>query len=56
MIGGMSEEVLRRNELSKNTKLKVVHTTMTPKLLYGCEAWSLLKEGASHADKSVAEN
>ena len=44
MIGGIGEEVLRRKELSKNTKLKDVHTTMIPKLMYECEAWSLLKK------------
>ena len=37
MIGGMSEAVLRRRELSKDTKLKVVNATMMPSLLYGCE-------------------
>ena len=37
MIGGMSEVVLRRNKLSKNTKLKVVNTTMIPTLMYGRE-------------------
>ena len=40
IIGGMSEVVLRRNELSKNTKLKVVNATMIPTLMCGCEAWS----------------
>ena len=40
----MSEVVLRRNELSKNTKLKVVNATMIPTLMYGCEAWSLSKK------------
>ena len=44
VIGEMSEVVLRRNELGKNTKVKVVNTTMIPTLLYGCEAWSLLKK------------
>ena len=44
MIGGLSEVVLKRIELSKNTKLKVVNTTMIPKLMYGCEAWSLSKK------------
>ena len=44
MIGGMSEVVLRRNELSKNTKLKVVNATMIPTLMYGCEAWRLSKK------------
>ena len=38
MIGGMSEVVLRRNELSKNTKLTVSNATMIPMLMYGCEA------------------
>ena len=37
VIRGMSEVVLRRNELIKNTKLKVVNATMVPTLLYGCE-------------------
>ena len=45
MIGGMSEEVLRKNNLSKNTKkLKVVNATMIPTLMYECEAWSLSKK------------
>ena len=44
MIGGVSEVVLRRNELSKNTKVKVMNATMTPTLMYGCEAWSLSKK------------
>ena len=43
MIGGMSDVVLRRNELSKNTKLKIVNA-MIPMLMYGCEAWSLSKK------------
>ena len=47
MIGGMSEAVLRRRELSKGTKLKVVNATMMPSLLYGCEAWSLTKQQQS---------
>ena len=38
MVGGMSEAVLRRKELSKKTKLKVVNATMLPALMYGCEA------------------
>ena len=44
MIGRMSKVVLRRNELSKNTKLKLVNATMIPTLMYGCEAWSLSKK------------
>ena len=47
MIGGMSEAVLRRRELSKGTKLKVVNATIMPSLLYGCEAWSLTKQQQS---------
>ena len=47
MIGGMSEAVLRRRELSKGTKLKVVNATMMPSLLYGCEAWSVTKQQQS---------
>ena len=38
MIEGMSEVVLRRNKLSKNTKLNVVNATMIFTLMYGCEA------------------
>ena len=41
MTGRMSEVVLRRYELSKNTKLKVVNATVIPTLMCGCEAWSL---------------
>ena len=44
MIGGLSKVVLRSNELSKDTKLKVVNTTVIPMLMYGCEAWSLSKK------------
>ena len=54
MIGGMSEEVLRRNELSKNiNKLKVVNTTMIPTLMYRCEAWSLLKKLQSRVQATL---
>ena len=41
MVGGMSEAVLRRKELSKKIKLKVTNATMLPALMYGCEAWNL---------------
>ena len=37
VIGGLSEIVLRRKELSRNAKLKVMNATMMPTLLYGCE-------------------
>ena len=41
VAGGMNEAVLKRKELSRSTKLKVVNATMNPKLLHGCEAWCL---------------
>ena len=44
MVGGMSERVLKRRELSKRTKLTVVNAMMVPSLLYGCEVWSLTKQ------------
>ena len=44
MVGGMSERVLKRRELSKRTKLTVVNAMMVPLLLYGCEVWSLTKQ------------
>ena len=47
VIGGMSEIVLRRKELSRNTKLKVMNATLMPTLLYGCETWSLSKKKQS---------
>ena len=34
VIGGMSQEVLGRRELSKQTKLKVVNVTVMPVLMY----------------------
>ena len=39
----MNETVLKRKELSRSTKLKVVNVTMIPTLLYGCETWCLSK-------------
>ena len=44
MVGGMSDMVLNRKQLSKNTKLKVVNATMMSSLLYGCEVWSFTKQ------------
>ena len=41
VIGGMNEMVLRRKELNRSTKLKVVNATVMPTLMYGCETWSL---------------
>ncbi len=46
VIGGMSQEVLRRRELRKQTKL-VVNATVMPVLMYGCEAWAARKEQKS---------
>ena len=46
VIGGMSQEVLGRRELSKQTRLKVVNATMAV-LMYGCEAWAVRKEQKS---------
>ena len=43
VIGGMNETVLKRKELSRSTKLKMVNATMIPTLLYGCETWCLSK-------------
>ena len=47
VIGGMNEMVLRRKELSRSTKLKVVNATVTPTLMYGCKTWSLSKRQQS---------
>ena len=44
VIGGMNEIVMRRKELSRNTKLKVLNAVMMPTLMYGCEKWSLSKQ------------
>ena len=44
VIGGMNETVLKRKELCRSTKLKVVNATMIPTLLYGCEMWCLSKQ------------
>ena len=47
VIGGMNDAVLRRKELSRSTKIKVVNATMMPVLMYGCETWSLTKKQQS---------
>ena len=47
VIGGMNEIVLRRKELSRNTKLKVLNAVMMPTLLYRCKTWSLSKQQQS---------
>ena len=44
VIGGRSEAVLRRKDLSKKTKLKVMDATMLPTLVYGSEMWNLSKQ------------
>ena len=43
LIGGMNDTVLRRKELSRNTKMKVVNATVMPVLMHGRETWSLTK-------------
>ena len=43
VIGSMNETVLKRKELSRSTKLKVVNATMIPTPLCGCETWCLSK-------------
>ena len=47
VIGRMNEIVLRRKELSRNTKLKVLNVVIMPILMYGCETWSLSKQQLS---------
>ena len=47
VIGGMNEMQLRRMELSRSTKLKVVNAIVMPTLLYGCKTWSLSKRQQS---------
>ena len=44
VIGNMNETVLKRKELSRSTKLKMVNVTMIPTLLYGCEMKCLSKQ------------
>ena len=36
--GGMSQAILRRRELSKQTKLRVVNAMVMPVFMYGCKA------------------
>ena len=47
VIGGMNEIVMRRKELTRNAKLKVLNAVMMPTLMYGCETWSLSKQQQS---------
>ena len=47
VIGGMNEIVMRRKELSRTTKLKVLNAVMMPTLMYECEKWSLSKQQQS---------
>ena len=47
VIGGMSQAILRRRELSKQTKLRVVNAMMMPALMYRCKTWALRKEQRS---------
>ena len=41
LIGGLNDVVLRRKELRRNPKLKVVNATVMPTSLYDCETWNL---------------
>ena len=43
VIRGKSQAILRRRELSMQTKLRVVDAMVMPVLMYGCEAWALQK-------------
>ena len=43
----MNDTVLRRKELSRSAKLKVVYATVMPVPVYGCETWSLTKKQQS---------
>ena len=43
VIGELDDVILRRKELSRSTKLKVVNTMMMPTLLYGCEMWTQMR-------------
>ena len=47
VIGRMSQAILRRRELSKQTKLRVVNAMMMLVLMYGCKAWALKKKQRS---------
>ena len=47
VIGGMNDAILRRKELSRSTKIKVVNATMMPVLMYGCETWRMTKKQQS---------
>lgn len=41
MVGAIGSTVLRRKELMKGTKYRVVNVIVIPTLTYGCEAWAL---------------
>ena len=48
----MNDAVLRRKELSRSTKIKVVSATMMSVLMYGCETWSMTKKQQSKVQAS----
>ena len=61
IIGGMSQGILRRRELIKQTKLRVVIAMVMPVLMYGCEACMGTTERAedqdpSHTNECIEEN
>ena len=47
VIAQLNDSVLRRKELSRGTKMKVVNATVMPVLMYGCETRSLIKKQQS---------
>ena len=40
----MRKEVLERQELMKNTKLRVFNTIVVPTLIYGCKTWTMQRK------------
>ena len=49
VIGGINDTVLRRKELSQNTKMKVVNATVMSVPMHGCETWSLRQQSKVQA-------
>ena len=43
----MRTDVLERRELSKGTKLRVFNAMVVPRLVYGCETWTIQKRHVS---------